>query len=71
VTEEDDAMFTVGNRFPDRRSRRGGVSIDSGYVHLGLVGNHPDLKHLPFPLAADLKRELDSAVGILAPGGRA
>jgi alkyl hydroperoxide reductase subunit AhpC len=44
-----------------------GVSIDSEYVHLAWRENHPDLKHLPFPMAADVKRELSSALGILDP----
>ena len=49
------------------RSGRGGVSIDSEYVHLAWRGNHPDLRHLPFPMAADVKRELTGALGILDP----
>jgi peroxiredoxin (alkyl hydroperoxide reductase subunit C) len=44
-----------------------GVSIDSEYVHLAWREHHPDLTHLPFPMAADVKRELSSALGILDP----
>jgi peroxiredoxin (alkyl hydroperoxide reductase subunit C) len=41
------------------------VSIDSEYVHLAWRNNHPDLKDLPFPMIADIKRELSSALGVL------
>ena len=42
-----------------------GASIDSEYVHLAWRDVHPDLRDLPFPMIADLKRELSSALGIL------
>jgi peroxiredoxin (alkyl hydroperoxide reductase subunit C) len=42
-----------------------GVSIDSEYVHLAWREQHPGLRRLPFPMAADIKRELTSALGIL------
>ena len=42
-----------------------GVSTDSEYVHLAWRNDHPDLKDLPFPMLADIKRELSSALGIL------
>jgi alkyl hydroperoxide reductase subunit AhpC len=45
-----------------------GVSADNEYVHLAWRDQHPDLAHLPFPMAADLKRELSSALGSLDPG---
>jgi peroxiredoxin (alkyl hydroperoxide reductase subunit C) len=34
-------------------------------VHLAWRQNHPDLKALPFPMLADLKRELSQSLGIL------
>jgi peroxiredoxin (alkyl hydroperoxide reductase subunit C) len=43
-----------------------GASIDSQYVHLAWRERHPALKELPFPMLADVKRELSSALGILA-----
>src|SRR6185436_11734644 len=51
--------------FADRDAQVLGVSIDSEYVHLAWRKSHPDLKDLPFPMLADLKRELSSALGIL------
>ena len=34
-------------------------------MHLAWRKNHPDLKDLPFPMLADTKRELSSALGVL------
>jgi peroxiredoxin (alkyl hydroperoxide reductase subunit C) len=42
-----------------------GASIDSQYVHLAWREAHPRLKELPFPMLADVKRELVSALGVL------
>jgi peroxiredoxin (alkyl hydroperoxide reductase subunit C) len=42
-----------------------GASTDSEFVHLAWRRQHPDLKNLPFPMLADIKRELASALGIL------
>ncbi len=44
-----------------------GASTDSHFVHLAWRESHPDLKELPFPMLADTKRELSSAMGILHP----
>ena len=42
-----------------------GCSTDSEYCHLAWRKDHRDLKGLPFPMLADLKRELSSTLGIL------
>lgn len=42
-----------------------GASIDSEFVHLAWRQHHPDLNDLPFPMLADIKRELSQALGIL------
>jgi alkyl hydroperoxide reductase subunit AhpC len=42
-----------------------GVSTDSEFVHLAWRQHHPDLRDLPFPMLADIKRELSEALGIL------
>ncbi|PLX32262.1 MAG: alkyl hydroperoxide reductase [Ignavibacteria bacterium] len=42
-----------------------GASTDGHYVHLAWRNSHPDLKDLPFPMLADAKRELASALGVL------
>ncbi len=57
-----------GRRNADFRERDAqvlGLSCDSQFVHLAWRQNHADLKHLPFPMLADLKRELCGALGIL------
>ncbi len=42
-----------------------GASIDTEFAHLAWRRSHDDLRELPFPLLADVKRELSSALGIL------
>ena len=54
--------------FADRDAQLLGASVDSEFVHLAWRQNHPDLKELPFPMLADVKRELSSALGIIDAG---
>jgi peroxiredoxin (alkyl hydroperoxide reductase subunit C) len=51
--------------FSDRDAQVLGVSGDTEYVHLAWRKDHPDLRALPYPMLADTKRELASALGIL------
>lgn len=51
--------------FADRDTQVLGVSTDTHFVHLAWRNNHADLKELPFPMVADTKRELSTALGIL------
>jgi alkyl hydroperoxide reductase subunit AhpC len=51
--------------FQDRDAQVLGTSTDTHFVHLAWRKNHPDLKNLPFPMLADTKRELSTALGIL------
>ena len=51
--------------FAGRSAQVLGASTDSEYVHLAWRRQHPDLKDLPFPMLADLKRELGERLGIL------
>jgi alkyl hydroperoxide reductase subunit AhpC len=51
--------------FEDRDAQVLGASTDTHFVHLAWRQSHPDLKALPFPMLADTKRELASALGIL------
>lgn len=51
--------------FADRDAQVLGASTDTHFVHLAWRREHPDLKELPFPMLADTKRELASALGIL------
>ncbi len=55
----------LDREFKDRDAQLLGVSIDSEYVHLAWRKNHPDLRDLPFPMLADLKRELAAQTGVL------
>ena len=51
--------------FADRDAVVYGVSTDSEFVHLAWRQSHPDLADLPFPMLADIKRELSGALGVL------
>jgi peroxiredoxin (alkyl hydroperoxide reductase subunit C) len=44
-----------------------GGSTDSEFVHLAWRQNRADLKALPFPMLADIKRELTAALSSLDP----
>ncbi len=59
------AFGQLHGEFKDRDAVIYGISIDSEFVHLAWRQNHADLKHLPFPMLADVKRELTGALGIL------
>jgi peroxiredoxin (alkyl hydroperoxide reductase subunit C) len=62
------AAFGKMNRdFRDRDCQILGGSTDSEFVHHAWRTHHPDLKELPFPMLADVKRELCGALGILDP----
>ncbi|HWR35115.1 MAG TPA: peroxiredoxin [Clostridia bacterium] len=63
------AFGKLNNEFADRDAQLLGGSIDSEFVHLAWRENHADLKNLPFPMLADIKRELCAALGILDPDG--
>ena len=51
--------------FKDRDAQLLTGSIDSEFVHHAWRTHHKDLNSLPFPMLADVKRELVSALGIL------
>jgi peroxiredoxin (alkyl hydroperoxide reductase subunit C) len=53
--------------FADRDAQVLGISTDSHFVHHAWRTHHADLKNLPFPMLADIKRELCEALGILDP----
>ena len=59
------AFGKLNKAFNERDAVVYGVSTDSEFVHLAWRHNHPDLKALPFPMLADLKRELSTELGIL------
>ncbi|MFO0677130.1 MAG: peroxiredoxin [Polyangiaceae bacterium] len=51
--------------FQGRNAEVLGMSLDSEFVHLAWRRENADLKDLPFPMLADVKRELSTALGIL------
>ncbi len=51
--------------FEDRDAQLLGASTDTHYVHLAWRRDHPDLRNLPYPMLADTKRELSTALGVL------
>jgi peroxiredoxin (alkyl hydroperoxide reductase subunit C) len=51
--------------FRDRDAQVLGFSTDTHFVHLAWRNQHPDLKDLPYPMVADTKRELSTALGVL------
>ncbi len=61
------AFGKLNAKFADRDTQILGGSTDSEFVHHAWRNNHPDLKDLPFPMLADVKRELSEALGILDP----
>ncbi len=61
------AFGKLNPAFNDRDAVVLGASVDSEFVHLAWRQQKEELKELPFPLIADVKRELSSALGILDP----
>jgi alkyl hydroperoxide reductase subunit AhpC len=60
------AEFGKKNKdFADRDAQVLGLSTDSEFVHHAWRTHHPDLKGLPFPMLADIKREISTAMGVL------
>jgi alkyl hydroperoxide reductase subunit AhpC len=53
--------------FAKRNAQVLGGSTDSEFVHHAWRTHHPDLKDLPFPMLADVKRDLSTALGIIDP----
>jgi lipoyl-dependent peroxiredoxin subunit C len=61
------AFGRLEREFRARDAQLLGVSIDSEYVHLAWRREKEELRNLPFPMLADVKRELSGALGILDP----
>jgi peroxiredoxin (alkyl hydroperoxide reductase subunit C) len=60
------AEFGKRNKdFVDRDAQVLGASTDTHFVHLAWRNENSDLKRLPYPMLADTKRELSTALGIL------
>ena len=61
------AFGKLNKEFKDRDAQVLGGSTDSEFVHHAWRTHHADLHDLPFPMLADVKRELCAALGILDP----
>src|ERR1700683_3077320 len=61
------AFGKLEKEFRARDAQLLGASIDSEYVHLAWRREKQELRNLPFPMLADVKRELSGALGILDP----
>ncbi|MBA3564003.1 MAG: peroxiredoxin [Gammaproteobacteria bacterium] len=59
------AFGHLEGEFRDRDAQVLGVSIDSEFVHLAWRKDKEELRGLPFPMLADVKRELSGGLGIL------
>lgn len=57
----------LNTEFKDRDAQVLGVSVDSEFVHLAWRQHKEELNALPFPMLADVKRELSTALGIVDP----
>jgi lipoyl-dependent peroxiredoxin subunit C len=61
------AFGKLDKEFKARDAQLLGVSVDSEFVHLAWRRDREELKALPFPMLADVKRELAGSLGILDP----
>jgi len=59
------AFGKLNKEFAARDAQLYGVSTDSEFVHLAWRSSKDELKDLPFPMLADIKRELTGALGII------
>lgn len=57
----------LNSEFKDRDGQVLGVSTDSEFVHLAWRQHKEELTTLPFPMLADIKRELSHSLGIIDP----
>ncbi len=55
----------LNDEFTDRETILLGASTDSEFVHLAWRQQKQELMDLPFPMLADIKRELTQALGIM------
>ncbi|MCG3177136.1 MAG: Alkyl hydroperoxide reductase C [Candidatus Omnitrophica bacterium] len=62
---EIEAFGRLDKDFRDRGAVVLGASTDSEFVHLAWRKDKKELSTLPFPMLADVKRELSQALGVL------
>jgi peroxiredoxin (alkyl hydroperoxide reductase subunit C) len=63
------AFGKLNGEFQDRDTQVLGVSVDNEFVHRAWRLDHKDLRELPFPMMADVKRDLTAACGVLNADG--
>src|SRR6201996_4867259 len=61
------AFGKLEKEFRARDAQLLGVSTDSQFVHLAWRREKDELRSLPFPMLADIKRELAASLGVLDP----
>lgn len=59
------AFGDLNQEFKDRDTQLLTASVDSEFVHWAWRRHQAELRELPFPMLADVKRELSEALGIL------
>ncbi|MGH8116567.1 MAG: redoxin domain-containing protein, partial [Rhodanobacteraceae bacterium] len=59
----------LNGQFADRDCQILAASTDSEHVHLAWRRSHDDLRDLPFPMLADINKDLTRALGILDEEG--
>ena len=59
----------LNSQFADRDCQILAASTDSEFVHLAWRKDHKDLRDLPFPMLADINKDLTRALGILDDEG--
>jgi peroxiredoxin (alkyl hydroperoxide reductase subunit C) len=59
------AFGKLNKEFQDRDAQILGGSTDSEFVHHAWRTHHEDLRTLPFPMLADIKRDLTGQLGII------
>jgi peroxiredoxin (alkyl hydroperoxide reductase subunit C) len=64
---EISAFGALDGDFKERNTQLLGGSTDSEFVHLAWRQHHPDLRNLPIPMLADIRRDLCGMLGILDP----
>ncbi len=62
---EIESFGKLDKEFKDRDAQVLGVSTDTEFVHLAWRKAKEELSDLPFPMIADVKRELSEALGII------
>lgn len=62
---EIEGFAKLNKDFAARNAQILGASMDSEFVHLAWRQQHPGLSDLPFPMLADIKRDLSHTLGII------